>query len=257
MQTRLPTRQSSLNVTPGQKPRLSVSIPPSAILPRRIALGVFFVNPTCGSSNAKEGDSGDNNDSSNDALPSTNTLAHLGITHAVVQRASASGSNHPLFCGGTTIKALFVGPQDPLSKVVAWMQAVRRRLRAHIIVVGDFAAAAGYLVVELGLTPRSAWLRIARGVPPAGDLVLARLCALAMVHSEKDKEKKKYGGGLAAAATARGLDAERASSSDADKEGPSGCGYRQFGISPRSCRSSRDRTRAESRLKHVVVISSL
>jgi hypothetical protein len=255
MQTRLPTRQSSLSVT--QKPRLSVSIPPSAILPRRISLGVFFVNPTGGSSDVKEGDSGDNNDN-NDALPSTNTLTHLGITHAVVQRASASGSNHPLFCGGTTIKALFVGPQDPLSKVVAWMQAVRRRLGAHIIVVGDFAAAAGYLVVELGLTPRSAWLRIARGVPPAGDLVLARLCALAMVHNEK--EKKKGGGGLAeaaATATARGLDTARASSSDADREGPSGSGYRQFGISPRSCRSSRVRTRAESRLKHVVVISSL
>jgi hypothetical protein len=256
MQTRLPTRQSSLNVTPGKKPRLSVSIPPSAILPRRIALGVFFINSTSGSSNAKEGDSGDNNDNSNDALPSTNTLAHLGITHAVVQRASASASNHPLFCGGTTIKALFVGPQDPLSKVVAWMQAVRRRRGAHIIVVGDFAAAAGYLVVELGLNPRSAWLRIARGVPPAGDLVLARLCALAIVHGEKEKEKRKYGGGLAAA-TARGLDTEHTSPSDADKEGPSGCGYREFGISPRSCRSSRVRTRAESRLKHAVVISSL
>jgi hypothetical protein len=247
MQTRLPTRQSSLNVTAGQKPRLSVSIPPSATLPRRIALGVFFVNPT--------GRSGDNDDSTDDALPSTNTLANLGITHAVVQRASASASNHPLFCGGTTIKALFVGPQDPLSKVVAWMQAVRRRLGAHIIVVGDFAAASGYLVVELGLTPRSAWLRIARGVPPAGDLVLARLCALAMVHGEKEKEKKKSGFGLAAAATT--TTTARASSSDTDKEGSSGCGYRQFGISPRSCRSSRVRTRSESRLKHAIVMSSL
>jgi hypothetical protein len=249
MQTRLQTRQFSAT----HKPRLSVSVPPSATLPRRISLGVFFVNPSNSTISSNKNDSGGDNDN-DDGLPSTNTLAHLGITHAVVQRASASGSNHPLFTGGTTIKTLFVGPQDPLSKIVAWMQAVRRRLGAHIIVVGDFAAAAGYLVVELGLTPRSAWLRIARGLPPAGDLVLARLCALAIMQSE---EKKKEDGRASASA----LDAAgRASSLDSEKVGGStGCGYpsRAFGVSPRSCRSARVKMRAESRLKHVVVISSL
>jgi hypothetical protein len=60
------------------------------------------------------------------------------------------------------------------------MRAVRR-LGAHII-VGDFAAAAGYLVVELGLTPRTAWLRIARGSsacwrPRVSTAVRARDCA--------------------------------------------------------------------------------
>ncbi|KAI0273940.1 hypothetical protein BGY98DRAFT_1099326 [Russula aff. rugulosa BPL654] len=90
------------------------------------------------------------------------------------------------------MKSLFVGPQDPLSKVVVWMRAVRR-LGANII-VGDFAAAAGYLVVELGLTPRTAWLRIARGIPPVGDLVLARLCVLALVHNEKEKENRNGSG---------------------------------------------------------------
>ncbi|KAH9993171.1 hypothetical protein BJV77DRAFT_373140 [Russula vinacea] len=166
MQTRLPMRHI-------QRPRLLVSgphpTPQSAALPRRIASGVFFINPN---------EDGKLNDNDNDALLSSNTLINLEITHAVVPRGS-----DVRFSWG--MKALFVGPQDPLSKIVAWMRAVRR-LGAHII-VGDFAAAAGYLVVELGLTPRTAWLRIARGIPPVGDFVLARLCALAVVH-KKEKE---------------------------------------------------------------------
>jgi hypothetical protein len=133
------------------------------------------------------------------------------------------------------MKSLFVGPQDPLSKVVAWMRAVRR-LGAHII-VGDFAAAAGYLVVELGLTPRTAWLRIARGVPPIGDLVLARLCVLALVHNEKEKENRNGNG---------------SGSGNGDVSGGTWCGYQSLGISPRSYRRQRFGTRAGSGLKHIV-----
>jgi len=254
MQTRLPARHSNAI----QKPRLFV--PPSAVLPRRISPGIFFVSPSRGVSDNDSGNGNGNGDDTSDALPSTNTLAHLGITHAVVQRGTESELDYRLRCG-TTIKALFVGPHDPLSRVVAWMCAVRRRLNANLIVVGDFAAAAGYLVVEQGLTPRSAWLRIARGVPPAGDLVLARLCALAIVHNEKEKEGKC--GGSAAGTRGSSSDPGRGSSLDVGAGGQvSGgpraeCKYGQFGVAPRSCRSARFRKRAESGLKHVVVISSL
>jgi hypothetical protein len=171
---------------------------PRHALPRKIAAGVFFVDPT------------------SEPLPSPRTLFDLEITHAVVARGSSSSSDL-----GTT-KALFVGPHDPLSKIVAWMRAVRRL--GACIVVSDIAAAAGFLVVELGLSPRSAWLRIARGLPPPGDLVLARLCALALTHGEK------------------------VSSSDKGPASP-------WGVASRSCRSLRGGTRGESSLKHVLVSS--
>jgi hypothetical protein len=144
------------------------TVPPRATLPRKIAPGVFFTNP--GGHSSKE---------DKDNLPSTKTLINLDITHAVLER----GSDLQLSCG---VKALFVGPHDPLSQIVAWMRAVRR-LGAHII-VGDVAAAAGYLVVELGLNPRAAWLRVAHGIPPTGDLLLARLYALALVQHEERVE---------------------------------------------------------------------
>lgn len=223
MQTRLPMRYQCTV----QRPRLVVSVPRSATLPRRIAQGVFFVHPN-------GGDKISNDDS--DSLLSTNTLVNLGITHAVAAR----GSNFDLSWG---MKALFVGPQDPLSKVVAWMRAVRR-LGAHII-VGDFAAAAGYLVVELGLTPRTAWLRIARGIPPAGDLVLARLCALAVVHKESGN-----GNGNGNGSALRSPEHERTSRNG---DGGTGCGYQGLGVSPRWCRRQRFGKRTESGLKHVVV----
>jgi len=222
MQTRLPTRYRCTV----QKPRLVVSVPRSTALPRRIAPGVFFVSP----------DGGDKvNNGDNAGLLSTNTLVNLEITHAVVTR----GSDFHLSWG---LKSLFVGPQDPLSKVVAWMRAVRR-LEAHII-VGDFAAAAGYLVAELGLTPRTAWLRIARGIPPAGDLVLARLCALAIVHKES-------GNGDGNGSAVRSSEQERTSWNG--DGGSAGCGYQAVSVSPRWCRRQRFRTRTESGLKHVVV----
>jgi len=222
MHTPVPTRYHCTI----QRPRLRVSVPRSVALPRRIAQGVFFVNPD-----------GDDkiNDNDNDALLSTNTLVNLEITHAVITR----GSDLHLSWG---MKALFVGPQDPLSKVVGWMRAVRR-LGANII-VGDFAAAAGYLVVELGLTPRTAWLRIARGIPPVGDLVLARLCALAIVYNKKEKENGNRDG------SGDGPTSERERTGD----GGTGCGYQGLGISPLSSRRQRFRTRAaESGLKHVLV----
>jgi hypothetical protein len=237
MQTQLQTRHS----TTAQKPRLFLSVPQRAILPRRIAPGVFFVGPP------SHGNSDNGND---DAMPSTNTLARLGITHAVVERSSSSSSDHhDRPAAPPAIQALFVGPHDPLSRVVAWMRAVRRRLGAHVIVVGDCAAAAGYLVVELGLTPRSAWLRIARGIPPAGDLVLARLCALAIVHNENEKGKGKE---VDDGSTAAGAQAVACAS--LGEEGRTGCGYRQFSVSPHSRQSARVRARAESGLRHVVVI---
>src|SRR5260221_3462239 len=142
MQTRLPPRHSSATI---QKPRLFVGVPPSAVLPRRIAPGIFFVSPSRGiGGDSGNGDDDNNNNNNSDALPSTNTLAHLGITHAVVQRGAEAEADYHFRCG-TTIKALFVGSHDPLSRVVAWMRAVRRRLNANLIVVGDFAAAAGDL----------------------------------------------------------------------------------------------------------------
>ena len=179
---------------------------PRHALPRKIAPGIFFVDSTSGD---------------RDAPPSARTLIDLEITHAVVAR----GSDLRLSSG---MKALFVGPRDPLSRVVAWMRAVRA-LGAYMI-VSDIAAAAGYLVVELSLSPRSAWLRIARGIPPVGDLVLARLCALAMTHSKKD---------------------ELVSASD--DEGAASHAESGLRAAPRSCRSLRGGTRGESSLKHVLV----
>jgi hypothetical protein len=229
MHTGLPTR----NHCTTQRPRsLVVSAPRSTALPRRIAQGVFFVNPD---RDIKT------NENENDSLLSSTTLNNLEITHAVVTR----GSDPRLSWG---MKSLFVGPQDPLSKVVVWMRAVRR-LGANII-VGDFAAAAGYLVVELGLTPRTAWLRIARGVPPVGDLVLARLCVLALVHNEKEKENRN-GSGNEATLGSPERERER-SSGNGDVSGGTCCGYQGLGVSPRSCRRQRFRTRVGSGLKHLV-----
>jgi hypothetical protein len=229
MHAGLPTR----NHCTTQRPRsLVVSVPRSAALPRRIAQGVFFVNPN---EHVKT------NESENDSLLSSTMLVNLEITHAVVTR----GSDPRLSWG---MKSLFVGPQDPLSKVVAWMRAVRR-LGSHII-VGDFAAAAGYLVVELGLTPRTAWLRIARGVPPVGDLVLARLCVLALVHNEKEKENQNRDGSGSGNEAALG-ERER-TSGNGNVSGGTRCGYQGLGISPRSYRRQRFTTRAGSGLKHVV-----
>jgi hypothetical protein len=215
-------------------------VPRSPALPRRIAQGVFFVDAD-GDDKTKEKEK--------DALLSTSTLVNLEITHAVVRR----GSDLRLSWG---MKSLFVGPQDPLSRVVAWMRAVRR-LGAHII-VGDFAAAAGFLVVELGLSPRTAWLRIARGVPPLGDLVLARLCALALVHNEKEKEnwngnengnENENGNGAAL-----GLpELEQRTPGNGDGGSAPGCGFQGLGTSLRLHRRQRFRTRAGSGLKHVVV----
>jgi hypothetical protein len=197
---------------------LHVSVPRSATLPRRIAPGIFFVDPGWANNDDADAD---------DLLPSISVLVNLEITHAVVRR----GPDLALACG---MKALFVGPHDPLSKIVAWMRAVRQ-LGANML-VSDFAAAAGYLVVELGLTPRSAWLRIARGVPPVGDLVLTRLCALAIVHREKGREN---GNGQARGGYGSGC------SPSVDENGVL--------LVPRSCRGQRVRTRAESGLKHVIV----
>jgi hypothetical protein len=228
----LPTR----NHCTTQRPRsLVVSAPRSAALPRRIAQGVFFVHP--------DGDV-KTNENENDSLLSSTTLVSLEITHAVVTR----GSDPRLWWG---LKSLFVGPQDPLSRVVAWMRAVRR-LGAHVI-VGDFAAAAGYLVVELGLTPRTAWLRIARGVPPVGDLVLARLCVLTLVHNEKEKENRNgSGSGNEAALGSSERERER-TSGNVNVSGGTWCGNQDLGISPRSCRRQRFRTQAGSGLRHVVL----
>jgi len=227
MHTVLPTRNDYTT----QRPRsLVVRVPRSAVLPRRIAQGVFFVS--------RDGDT-KTNENENDSLLSSSTLINLEITHAVVARGSDP-------CLSWGMKSLFVGPQDPLSKVVAWMRAVRR-LGAHLI-VGDFAAAAGYLVVELGLTPRTAWLRIARGVPPVGDLVLARLCVLTLVHNEKEKENRDGNGNEAAL----GSSERERTSGNGDVSGGTWCGYQGLGISPRSHRRARFRTQAGSGLKHVV-----
>lgn len=201
-------------------------------LPRRIAQGIFFVNP-------------DGDEAENDSLLSSRTLVNLEITHSVVTR----GSDPRLWWG---MKSLFVGPQDPLSKVVAWMRAVRR-LGAHII-VGDFAAAAGYLVVELGLSPRTAWLRIARGVPPVGDLVLARLCVLTLVHNEKGKENRNGDGDGSVSEAAFGSSEreQERTSGNGDVSGGTRCGYQDLAVSPRSHRRQRFGKREGSGLKHVV-----
>ncbi len=229
----LPTRNHCTTQRP--RPRsLVVSAPRSvALLPRRIAQGVFFIS-------ADGNDKTNENESENDTSLSTSTLANLEITHAVVTR----GSDPRLSWG---MKSLFVGPKDPLSKVVGWMRAVRRL--GACIIVGDFAAAAGYLVIELGLTPRTAWLRIARGVPPVGDLVLARLCALALVHNEKEKERNVNVNEAALGSSER----ERECTSG-NGDGGTGRGYQGLGISAVSHRRQRFRTRAGtgSGLKHVV-----
>ncbi|KAH9993513.1 hypothetical protein BJV74DRAFT_368699 [Russula compacta] len=229
------TRQLTGNPCTVQNPRLSFGEPQGAVLPRRIAMGVFFVPPNGGNDKVKDHDNDGAAPTFDLTLPSTHMLANLEITHAVVER----GSDLRLWCG---MKALFVGPQDPLSKVVAWMRAVRR-LGAHIL-VSDFAAAAGYLVVELGLTPRSAWMRIARGIPPAGDHMLARLYGLAIIHSEKEKERANV---LARTGTGTGV-------LYGDPDGGRGCGYQGSGTLPRPCRNRRIKARGESGLKHVVVI---
>ncbi|KAI9442708.1 hypothetical protein H4582DRAFT_2073297 [Lactarius indigo] len=124
-------------------PTTSTSTPRHA-LPRKIAQGVFFVDPTSGD---------------RDATLSTRTLVDLGITHAGPTTRSPESSPGCAPSGGSA-RASSSATSQP---------------------------AAGYLVVELSLTPRSAWLRIARGIPPAGDLVLAKLCALALTHSAKDE----------------------------------------------------------------------
>ncbi len=232
MHPRLPTRPKSI----------LAGVPRSPALPRRIAQGIFFVEAD-GDDKTKENE--------NDALLSTSMLVNLEITHAVVRR----GSDLRLSWG---MKSLFVGPQDPLSRVVTWMRAVRR-LGAHII-VGDFAAAAGYLIVELGLSPRTAWLRIARGVPPFGDLVLARLCALALVHNEKEKEnwngngnENENGNGNGNGAALGLSELEQRTPGNGDGGSASGCGFQGLGTSLRLHRRQHFRTRAGSGLKHVVV----
>ncbi|KAN0135487.1 hypothetical protein V8E53_006766 [Lactarius tabidus] len=204
---------SHIPVLHGGNTSISSSSTPRPALPRKIASGVFFVDPTCGT---------------NDAPPSTRTLLDLEITHAVVAR----GSDLRLSSG---MKALFVGPHDPLSRIVSWMRAVRRL--GACIIVSDIAAAAGYLVVELGLSPRSAWLRIARGLPPPGDLVLARLCALALAHSAKDEQVSRP---------------DRVEGAVSQSKSGSDPGWR---VAPRSCGSMRGGTRGESSLKHVLVSS--
>ncbi|KAI9510091.1 hypothetical protein F5148DRAFT_637839 [Russula earlei] len=112
MQTRKLTRH------PIQRSSLRASPPQSNALPRRIAAGVFFLDAD--GVNNIDSDS----DDSNDPLPSAKTLATLGITHAVVER----GSDLRLTCG---MKALFVGRQDPLSRVVGWMRAGEAARSAH------------------------------------------------------------------------------------------------------------------------------
>jgi hypothetical protein len=166
--THTPRQKRQSNLTRKCKPLHNV--PPPLTIPRKIAPGVFIANP-----NGADG-------KDKDTLPllSTNVLIDLGITHTVV----VGGSDFGPSCAG--LKALFVGPRDPLSKVIAWMCAVRQ-LGAHII-VGDASVAAGYLVIELGLAPRIAWLRVARGIPPAGDHLLARLYALVDVQTRKGEE---------------------------------------------------------------------
>lgn len=228
MQTPMQIRRHCVTILSGrhgtsQIPVMQGSSTPRHALPRKIAAGVFFVDPT--------------SSRDNDAPPSSRTLLDLEITHAVVAR----GSDLRLWSG---MKALFVGPHDPLSRIVAWMRAVRRL--GACIIVSDIAAAAGYLVVELGLSPRSAWLRIARGLPPPGDLVLARLCALALAHSAKedkvsrpDRASESESGGAPSQSKS-----QSASRSDS--------GWR---VAPRSCRSLRSGMRGESSLKHVLVSS--
>ena len=230
--SQIPVLQGSISITGSS----SNSRTPRHALPRKIASGVFFIDPTT-------------RDCDTDASPSLRTLLDLSITHAVVARGC--GSDLLLSSG---MKALFVGPHDPLSRIVGWMRAVRSSLGACII-VSDIAAAAGYLVVELGLSPRSAWLRIARGVPPPGDLVLARLCALAMAQSavnanakEGEDQQQQVSG------PDRASDEESKDEARSQRKSQSGSDSGWI-VAPRSCRTGRRGTRGESSLKHVLVSS--
>ena len=229
--SQIPVLQGSISIT-GDSSSSSNNRSPRQALPRKIASGVFFIDPT----------------TSSDAAPSLRTLLDLSITHAVVARGC--GTDLLLSSG---MKALYVGPHDPLSRIVSWMRAVRSSLGACII-VSDIAAAAGYLVVELGLSPRSAWLRIARGVPPPGDLVLARLCALALAQQSaanvNTKEREDQGQGQQVSKPDRASDEEARSQRKSQDGSDSG-----WSVAPRSCRSVRRGTRGESSLKHVLVSS--
>jgi hypothetical protein len=202
-------RQNNLPGKPRQRRPLP-NLPPPVPIPREIAPGIFFVNPSGGSGG---GGSKDKKDAPPPLLWNQ-MLANLKITHAIVARGTASSS-----CAG--LKALFVGPYDPLSKIVAWMRAVRR-LGARII-VSDIAVVAGYLVVEQGLQPRIAWLRVARVIPPIGDPLLDRLHALARAQNEKRKENEP----------------------EHISECIPGGEFARY--------KARDKTQAESRLKHVSV----
>ena len=227
--SQIPVLQGSMSITGSS----SSSRTPRHALPRKIASGVFFIDPTT-------------RDCDTDASPSLRTLLDLSITHAVVARGC--GSDLLLSSG---MKALFVGPHDPLSRIVGWMRAVRSSLGACII-VSDIAAAAGYLVVELGLSPRSAWLRIARGVPPPGDLVLARLCALAMAQSaaKEGEDQQQQVSGPDRVSDEESKDEEARSQRKSQSGSDSG-----WRVAPRSCRTGRRGTRGESSLKHVLVSS--
>ena len=77
--------------------------------------------------------------------------------------------------------------------------------------------------------------------------MLARLRALAIVHNENEKGKGRNVDGSAAGAQA-------VACASLGEEGRTGCGYRQFSGSLHSCQSARVRARAESGLRHVVVI---
>ena len=59
-----------------------------------------------------------------------------------------------------------------------------------------------------------------------GDLVLARLCALAIVHNENEKGKGKGKGKEVDDGSAAGAQAVACAS--LGEEGRTGCGYRQF-----------------------------
>ncbi|KAH9982284.1 hypothetical protein BGW80DRAFT_1247203 [Lactifluus volemus] len=195
-------RQNNLPGKPRQRRPLP-NLPPPVPIPREIAPGIFFVNPSGG------GGGGGSKDKK-DAPPPllwNQMLANLKITHAIVARGTASSS-----CAG--LKALFVGPYDPLSKIVAWMRAVRR-LGARII-VSDIAVVAGSSTTH----------RLAAGgssIPPIGDPLLDRLHALARAQTEKRKENEP----------------------EHISECIPGGEFARY--------KARDKTQAESRLKHVSV----
>jgi hypothetical protein len=222
----------------------------------RICLGFFLVSP---SSCLGCYDNDNDNDNYTVSPTNTGTPGRLGPSPGDntprVQRSSDSDSDSDSDCRPSAppmIQALFVDPHGPWCRVVAWMRAVRRRPSANVIVVGDSAAAAGYLVlvVELGLTPRSAWLRIAGGISPMGDLVLAWLCALAIVHNENEKGKgKEVDDGSVAGAQA-------VACASLGEEGHTGCEYWQFSGSPHSCQSVRVRAQGSCYLACKVIFST-